>query len=378
MNYLQVDELEPGMEFDQPVYLEGNSLFIPSGIKLKQKDIDRLRKWGISQVETEGHVRSLPPLFQPDSQQMWGVPSDTELFQFYSSTVEKLNDMMDKISRMESITKEELNTLSSDIVLRVKEKQFESVRLILCNNSSSLEFAKSCFNSAIMALNIGISLGLDDETLIELADGAMLHDVGMLRVPEEIKYKDGQLEKEELQTMRSHPLFSYQIITGDLGLSDSIAQIALQHHERWDGEGYPQGLKSEDINYLARITSIADAYEAMISERPYLNSMVGYEAMKNILSDNSRRFDPNILKIFIRSMGIYPLGSLVMMSDSSIARVVGVNKEAPLRPAIILLIDAEGNEYRGDTGPSINLLENKSLFITRALDIKDLLSLHKS
>ena len=377
MNYLQVDDLEPGMEFDQPVYLEGNSLFIPAGIKIKQKDIERLRKWGITQVETEGHIRSLPPLFQPDSQQMWGVPSDTELFTFYSNTVEKLNGMMEKISRMESITKDELETLSGEIVDRVKEKQFESVRLILCNNSASLEFAKSCFNSAIMALNIGISLGLDDDTLMELADGALLHDVGMLRVPEEIKKKGGQLEKEELQTMRSHPLFSYQIIKGDLGLSDDIAQIALQHHERWDGEGYPQALKGDDINYLARITSIADAYEAMISERPYRNSMVGYEAMKHILSDNCRRFDPEILKIFIRSMGIYPLGSLVMMSDSSIARVIGVNKEAPLRPEIILLIDAEGTEYRGDTGPTINLIENKSLFITRALDIKDLLSLHK-
>jgi HD-GYP domain-containing protein (c-di-GMP phosphodiesterase class II) len=377
MNYLQVDTLEPGMEFDQPVYLEGNSLFVPAGIKIKQKDIDRLRKWKIVQVETEGHVRSLPPIFQPDSQQMWGVPSDTELFEFYSNTVEKLNDLMDKISRMENITRDELDDLSGEIVSRVKEKQFEAVRLILCNNSSNLESAKSAFNSAIMALNIGISLGLDDDTLLELSNGALLHDVGMLRVPEDIKAKDGQLEKEELQTMRSHPLFSYQIITGDLALSDEIAQIALQHHERWDGDGYPQSLKGDDINYLARITSIADAYEAMISERPYRNSMVGYQAMKNILSDNCRRFDPDILKIFIRSMGIYPLGSLVMMSDSSIARVIGVNKEAPLRPEIILLIDAEGTEYRGDTGPTINLLENKSLFITRALDIKDLLALHK-
>jgi HD-GYP domain-containing protein (c-di-GMP phosphodiesterase class II) len=377
MNYLQVDALEPGMEFDQPVYLEGNSLFVPAGIKIKQKDIDRLRKWKIVQVETEGHVRSLPPIFQPDSQQMWGVPSDTELFEFYSNTVEKLNDLMDKISRMENITRDELDDLSGEIVSRVKEKQFEAVRLILCNNSSNLESAKSAFNSAIMALNIGISLGLDDDTLLELSNGALLHDVGMLRVPEDIKTKDGQLEKEELQTMRSHPLFSYQIITGDLALSDEIAQIALQHHERWDGDGYPQSLKGDDINYLARITSIADAYEAMISERPYRNSMVGYQAMKNILSDNCRRFDPDILKIFIRSMGIYPLGSLVMMSDSSIARVIGVNKEAPLRPEIILLIDAEGTEYRGDTGPTINLLENKSLFITRALDIKDLLALHK-
>ena len=101
--------------------------------------------------------------------------------------------------------------------------------------------------------------------------------------------------------------------------------------------------------------------------------MIGYEAMRSILSDNQRRFDPEIVKIFIRAMGLYPVGSLVLLSDGSIGRVISSSEEAPLRPEVIVLINSTGREYKGDTGPVINLLANKNLFIARALDIRTLI-----
>ena len=130
--------------------------------------------------------------------------------------------------------------------------------------------------------------------------------------------------------------------------------------------------------FEARIVSVADAFEAMVSERPWRNSMIGYEAMRSILSDNQRRFDPEIVKIFIRAMGLYPVGSLVLLSDGSIGRVISSSEDAPLRPEVIILINSTGREYKGDTGPSIDLLNNKNLFIARALDIKSLIDKTKS
>lgn len=373
MNKYKVSDLVAGNEFDQPVFIEDNTLFLPANIKLKAKDIERLKKWGIEEVESEGHLKELLMPIDKDSEQMWGVPTDSELFDFYVKKIDQLDDLLNKISQMERVNQIEVESISSSVVEKVKEKKFDSVRLILCNGATGKNFAKSCINCSIIATNIGQALGLSDDKLNSIAEGAMLHDVGMLRVPEEIKTKRGNLETNELNTMKSHPLFSYQIIHSDLGIVDEVAQIALQHHERWDGDGYPQGLEGDSINYMARIVSIADAFEAMISERPYRNSMIGYEAMKQILSDNSRRFDPEILKTFIRSMGIYPLGSLVLLNDGSIGRVVEVNKDAPLRPTIIVLIDREGKEYKGDKGPHLNLLGENKLFIARALDLKELL-----
>lgn len=373
MNTIKVSELEIGHEFDHPVFLEDNILFLPAGIPLKEKDIKRLSKWGVKEVYTEGYVKVFDGI-NANSEQMWGVPTDTALFKFYSAQVDKVNTLLDKIRNFEAITAQELGEITNEIIDNIKEKHFESVRLILCNNAKIKEFAKSCVNCAILSSNIGHSMGLNDAQLKIIVEGALLHDVGMLRIPAEITDKRGNLENKERNTVKSHPLYSYQIIKSELHMDEHVAEIAMQHHERWDGEGYPQGLKGEDIDIEARIVAVSDAFEAMISERPYRNSMVGYEAMKQILSDNGRRFDPEILKVFIRSMGIYPLGSLVQLSDSSICRVISINQGAPLRPELIGLISAEGTEYPGDTGPVINLLEKTNLFIARAIDIKDLIN----
>jgi HD-GYP domain-containing protein (c-di-GMP phosphodiesterase class II) len=150
-----------------------------------------------------------------------------------------------------------------------------------------------------------------------------------------------------------------------------VGIIALQHHERWDGEGYPRRLSGIEIDMGARIVSVADAFEAMVSEKPYRNSMMGYQAMKNLLSDNSRRFDPDVLKAFIQTMGIYPIGSIILLNDGSIARVVEVQGDAPLRPKICILIDEFGKVFEQDQGENIDLLEEKSLFIARAIDPKE-------
>jgi HD-GYP domain-containing protein (c-di-GMP phosphodiesterase class II) len=208
--------------------------------------------------------------------------------------------------------------------------------------------------------------------LIHLATAALLHDVGMLRLPEEILNKKGQLTQEEAQTVRTHPVHSYKIITRELRYPEEIGRAALQHQERWDGQGYPKMLSGENIILFARIIAVVDSFEAMVSKRPYRNSMIGYTAMRNILSDNGRRFDPQVLKVFIRTMGIYPVGSVVLLNDSSIGRVVEVNHSAPLKPKVKIMIDSQGREYRDDQGTVIDLVEEKKLFIAKAVDPKEL------
>jgi hypothetical protein len=100
--------------------------------------------------------------------------------------------------------------------------------------------------------------------------------------------------------------------------------------------------------------------------------MIGYTAMRNILSDNGRRFDPQVLKVFIRTMGIYPVGSVVLLNDSSIGRVVEVNHSSPLKPKVKIMIDNQGREYRDDEGDVVDLVDAKQLFIAKAVDPKEL------
>jgi HD-GYP domain-containing protein (c-di-GMP phosphodiesterase class II) len=167
------------------------------------------------------------------------------------------------------------------------------------------------------------------------------------------------------------------MICKELLYPEEVGVIALQHHERWDGEGYPRRLAGEAIDLGARIVSVADAFEAMVCEKPYRNSMIGYQAMKNLLSDNARRFDPEVLKAFIKTMGIYPIGSIVLLNTGAIARVIEGHSDAPLRPKIRILVDEFGNAFNNDDGEIINLLQEKSMFIARAIDPKELTRGHE-
>ena len=369
----KVSDLKPGLSCNKPVFIDEDTLFIPAGVPVREKDLTRLEKWGVDIVLSEGQFAETENEDLLNSKLLWGIPSDKELTDIYNSTIEKLDTIFNRINMMEEIDPGEIDQISDKLIDTVEDKFIQSVRMVLTHNSLLKAQAKSALNTAILSLTIGFAMDRPRLKLLELSNGALLHDIGMMRVPEEIRSKASNLTPDELKKLRSHPVYSYQIISKELKYDDSIARIALEHHERWDGEGYPQGKSGDDILLEARIVSIADAFEAMVSERPYRNSMIGYEAMKNIISDNSRRFDPEILRNFIKSMGIYPLGSIVMLNDSSIARVIKGNPEAPLRPNVITLIDSVGKEYPGDMGPVQNLLEKKDLFIVKAVDLNSLL-----
>jgi HD-GYP domain-containing protein (c-di-GMP phosphodiesterase class II) len=230
--------------------------------------------------------------------------------------------------------------------------------------------AKSSINSAILAAMIAQELLLPPHKVMQIITGALLHDIGMLRLPKEILSKRGGLSQEEVQVMHTHTLYAYRLISKELNYPDSVGFVVLQHHERWDGQGYPSGTAGENIDIGARILSVADAFEAMVSKKPYRNSMVGYEAMKALMSDNQSRFDPAVLKAFIAIMGIYPIGSIVVLNDGAIARVVEVQTGAPLRPKVQVLINSSGQKEQN--GAVINLVAEKNHFISRALDPKEL------
>lgn len=372
MNYIKVSDLKPGQTFTHPVYIEDDTIFIPAGVPVREKDLERLKAWKVEQVETEGIARDVDE-FEGAPENMWGLPVDDELFEFYNRTIDTVDEVLNRIRNMERVTEKEIESIVSALIEKVEQKRVDAVRLVLTNSSNAKSYAKSAVNSGLLAVTVGMSLNRPRHKLFQLCSGALLHDVGMQRVPKEIVEADRALNSQELKTLKTHPVYSYRIINKELQLSEEIAQIALQHHERWDGEGYPQGLKNSEIMFEARIVSVADAFEAMVSERPWRNSMIGYEAMRAILADNQRRFDPEIVKIFIKAMGLYPVGSLVLLSDGSIGRVISSSEEAPLRPEVIILINSTGREYKGDTGPVVDLLTNKNLFIARALDIRALI-----
>jgi HD-GYP domain-containing protein (c-di-GMP phosphodiesterase class II) len=200
----------------------------------------------------------------------------------------------------------------------------------------------------------------------------------MTRIPKKILEKSGELSADEKQRIKTHPIYTYRVITRDLGYSDEVGKTALYHHERWDGKGYPKGLSGKNIPLTARILSVVDAYEAMVNERPYRSPMIGYRAMRQILNDNSRSYDSDILKIFLKSMGIYPVGSIVILNDGSVAQVRRNRREVPLRPVVQLLVRGDGTRLPKEKQEEIDLFNNSRYFIARAVSPGEMNRLSKT
>jgi len=375
---IALEEIKPGARYSEDVFIDDKNLLVPANIPVKPKDIEVLKRWGIAYVITEGSEVTEEPTAADKAETpqeaaaAQAFAGSHELYVRYSELVDRLVQILEKLRGGEAVESKAVDVVSQGVIAIVRDEQEAAMSAILASETPGYEYARSGVNTAILSTVIGMTLKLPAYRLSYLATGALLHDAGMLRIPESIVKKKGALSEDEAQKIRAHPLITYRIITKEFMYPDDIGLVGLQHHERWDGEGYPRKTAGAEIDVLARIVSVADAFEAMVSAKSYRNSMIGYAAMKNLLSDNSRRFDPDILKAFIKSMGIYPLGSTVLLNNAAIARVVEIHPDAPLRPKLRVMVDEFGKRFERDSGDYVDLIAEKTLFIARALDPKEL------
>lgn len=205
----------------------------------------------------------------------------------------------------------EIDLQMKGAVLLIMSKNHESRNLLNKNNKSHLETVKS-FSSAIEAkdaytsghservktYSMGIAgrLNLNSQDMLELEFGSLLHDIGKIGIPEEILNKKTRFNDKEYELIKTHPLIGHEILKAVHFLQKSL-KIVLQHHERIDGRGYPQGLKGEEINLLARIVCVADAYDAMTSSRAYRKTPLSKERVYKEMCDNSgTQFETHIVE----------------------------------------------------------------------------------
>jgi HD-GYP domain len=189
------------------------------------------------------------------------------------------------------------------------------------------------------------------EELKELGMAALLHDFGMTKIDPGIYDQGNKLTPEQWQVMKKHPDYGYEM----LSQNDFSPQVLLgvrHHHERINGSGYPLGLKGPEISQYGKIIAVADVYDACISPRKHRKRFTPYEALKILLGD-SHLFEIKILKAFIASMAIYPIGSFIRLNTGEIAKVIGINPGAPFRPEIRIYFDSSARKL--DEPVRINL-----------------------
>jgi HD-GYP domain-containing protein (c-di-GMP phosphodiesterase class II) len=369
MNTVKVADLRDGMRFDKPVYVDGDNVFVPAGIPIRQKDIEFLARFDIAEVRTDGQAMADHPADAAaplDLEGLRDLAGGKRGLDVYLRSIDVYEHVSLDVAEGRAVERAPIDAIVAQLLECVRDDRVEMIHLILMGGRTERRIAARTVNVAILSAVMGVVLKYTGHRLNQLVTGAFLHDLGMVKVPKEILRKKEKLSADELNQIRTHPIHAYRVIAKELKYPEDIGIIALQHHEKWDGTGYPRRLKGEDINLSARIVAVADAYVAMINERPDRDAVIGHSALKAVLADNGRHFDPRVLKAFIESMGIYPIGSVVQLNNSAIGRVVASHPEVPLRPVVELIVDEYGNQL-GER-ETLDLLEKKGLFIVKALD----------
>ena len=200
-------------------------------------------------------------------------------------------------------------------------------------------------NVSVLAVSFARSLGLDQGLIHEIGMGALLHDIGKTLVPPEILNKPGRLTDEELPVMRRHVDHSCILLRGVAGIPAAALAVAAEHHERADGSGYPDGKPLERISLPGRLAAIVDVYDAITSDRVYHKGMEPHQALRKVLEWSSHHFDPQLVQQFIRCVGIYPVGTLVMLASGRLAVVVETGREELFRPVVRVVMDAKHRRY---------------------------------
>lgn len=200
---------------------------------------------------------------------------------------------------------------------------------------------------SVCALLVSFCRAMDmDAGIIHLAGiGGLLHDIGKVKIPDRILNKPGRLTDEEFTVMKCHVVESKQILSETDGIAEISIQVAAQHHERHDGSGYPEGLKGEAITQMGQMAAICDVYDAITSERCYHKGLVPHEALRKIFEWSKFHFNPTLVQAFLRTIGIYPVGTLVLLESGRIGVVIEQSENNLLQPLVKVFYDSRKQSY---------------------------------
>ena len=222
-------------------------------------------------------------------------------------------------------------------------------------------------NVSILSLITGREMGMEEDQLRSLGTGALMHDVGKLRIPKKVLFKKPPLSKAEQDYIRMHPQYGFDMTFGIANVTPPILDIILQHHERISGKGYPQGLTGDRINIFAAITAVADIYDNLCNSRIDDRKYTPHEAVSLMYNNYRREIRTDILACFIRGIGVYPPGTLVELSDGNRGMVIAMGKETRVKPTVLVYAEKEPVD-----GPILLDLAEEGLKVEQTLVPEDL------
>ena len=229
------------------------------------------------------------------------------------------------------------NNIAGDLMKAIAENDAIALNVDALKVSDEYTF-KHSVDVATMAMIVAKKMQMSEQDVYNIGVAGLLHDVGKSKIPNEVLNKPGRLTEEEFEIMKQHSVFGYRILKEKEGISNDILMGVLQHHEKINGRGYPMNVADKQICSYARILSIVDIYDALVTERPYKKAFSQRDAVEMLMS-MTEELDITAMKSFLGSVILYPVGSIVSLSNGERARVVENNPSYPLRPKVVGIRD---------------------------------------
>lgn len=340
MRRVPVDMLRPGMKVGRALYNSRGELLLNAGVILTAKNIERLK------------LLKIPALYIDD-----GFLGDitiedviTEEIRVHAMTQvrELLEDQQrdgasSPFGAKRAIIKvKRLEETVENIIEQLLANRFLIVNLTDIRAIDDYTFGH-CVNVCVLSLLTGITLGYEKEKLLRLGMGAILHDLGKVDVPFEILNKPGKLTAEEFAVIKRHPGEGYKRVLKMPGVSAASAQVVYQHHERYDGSGYPRGLRGKEVHEFAYICGVADVFDALTADRVYRRACPVHEAYEMVAGSGDSLFEFRVVRAFLENVAAYPVGTWVRLSTGEVGLVVENRRGLSLYPRVRVFFDPAGD-----------------------------------
>ncbi|MBQ4132552.1 MAG: HD-GYP domain-containing protein [Desulfovibrionaceae bacterium] len=378
---LATKDLAPGMRvvnLDLP-WLANPFLYARDGVLASQEDIDRIILEGFLEVyvdtetpasgDVEEEIEEVIPHQKVEETFQDRLPPKVRLSEelpaartLFDGSVRFARSLMLGLSKDKPIPVEEGARIVDDIFNSITRNCNALLGLVKLRRRDEYTYTH-CINVCVLASLLSVQLGHKPSVTRKVGLAGLFHDIGKTHIPDAILNKSGPLSNEEFMVMKLHPELGLRHVQ-EQGLPPEVMSGISDHHEKLNGKGYPRGLKGDEISETARIITIVDIYDALTSRRVYKDPMLPHQALCLMYSMRGEELDERLLSHFIRTQGIYPVGSVVELSSGWRGVVTQICPEKPLAPQVTLVRSPLG---RLKTGEVINLAEQSQVKITRVM-----------
>lgn len=333
-------QLQPGMKIDQAVVDKNGRNLVQRGSILDNYVIDSLLKMGVMMVyiqfgeETAEDIeKSISPQARKQIERLHTDDrSKVELSDSVKTRVAEGIQFIYSNTESKELA-DATNNIASNLMNAINSTDAIAIDISALKTSDEYTF-KHSVDVATMSMILAKQQGLSPKQIYEIGVAGLLHDIGKTKIPLDILNKPARLTDEEFAVMKQHPVFGYRMIKDREEFSNEICMAVLQHHEKMNSKGYPVGFPSDKITQYARILTIADIYDALVTERPYKSAFSQRDAVEMIMSMTGE-LDITAMKSFLESMILYPVDSIVELSNGEKAKVVKNNPHYILRPTVV-------------------------------------------